>query len=381
MSKKHSIRDSIVRSLSAIGAVKDARFFVDLFSEQEPEKFALIVIDPRCLKNPLLESLIGNLRILSDLGLTPTLLVGALDDDMTSIRFSSQRLSNDLESLKIRTVRLNTASYGLIESVKNSAAIGKIPVLENTSVQKRKDLERLVEKLSPSKVIFLQPSGGISQGGRRVPVINIDDKSQTTLKNLTPGQTRFIDMAQSMLRSGISGQVFVIASPLNLLQELFTVKGSGTLIRNAAKVKAHNRLSSIDRNKLKTSIERGFEKSLMTEIKDWPIKSIILDKDYRAGAIFTDMVSLTYLSKFWVVKEARGEGLARDIWDVVVDKNPRIFWRSRMKNPFNEWYMKTCDGMQIAGDWRIFWRGLNPEEIQLAIEAAVNVPEDFEPQK
>ncbi len=380
MSKKHSIRDSIIRSLSAIGAVKDARFFVDLFSEQEPEKFALIVIDPRCLKNPLLESLIGNLRILNDLGLTPTLLVGALDDDMTSIRFSSQRLAKDLESVKLRTVRLNTASYGLIESVKKAAKSGKIPVLENTSIQKRKDLENLVDKLAPAKVIFLQPSGGISQAGRRVAVINIDDKSQTALKDLTPGQIRFIDMARSMLRSRGSGQVFVIASPLNLLQELFTVKGSGTLIRNAAKVKIHKSLRTIDIDALKASIEFGFEKSLVTDIANWNIHSIVIDESYRAGAFLTKRSELIYLSKFWVIKEARGEGLARDIWDVAIKKNPKLFWRSRMKNPFNDWYMKSCDGMQIAGDWRIFWRGLNPEEIQLAIESAINAPEDFEPQ-
>ena len=377
MSKKHNIRNTVIRSLSAMGAMNDARFYAELFSSQQAEKFALIVIDPRCLKNPLLESLIGNLRILYDLDLTPTLLVGALDDDTTSIRFSSQRLVKDLESAKILTVRLNTESYGLFESVKKATASGKIPVLENTSQMKQKGLEELVNKLGPAKVIFLQPSGGINKNGRRIPVINIDDKAQTDLEDLTPGQTRFVDMAKGILKTSHRDKVFVIASPLNLLQELFTVKGSGTLIRQAANVVNFKTLKKIDIASLKTSIELGFEKKLTRKIDDWPIQSIILDTEYRAGAILTSLADITYLSKFWVIKEAQGEGLARDIWDSIIAKNPKLFWRSRMDNPFNEWYLKTCEGMQISGKWRVFWRGLQPEEIRIAILSAIKEPEDF----
>jgi len=377
MSKPLSIRDKVIRSLSAIGAIKDARFYAELFSSQKPEQFALIVIDPRCLKNPLLESLIGNIRILTDLGLTPTLLVGALDDDMTSIRFQSQRLAKDLENVKVRTVRLNTESYGLIDSVRNAAAQGRISVLENTTPQKRKDLIELVENLSPGKVIFLQPSGGISQHGRRVTVINIDDPAQLKLKNLSHGQARFIDLARKMLQSQNRKTVYIIASPLNILQELFTVKGSGTLIRRGARIKSHNSINKLDRDALITSIEFGFEKSITTNISEWPVKSILLEENYRGGAILTSMSDLTYLSKFWVIKEAQGEGIARDIWDVISQKNSQFFWRSRRANPFNDWYIKVCDGMQLSGDWRIFWRGLEVHQIQTAVDTALQIKEDF----
>lgn len=377
MSQKQSIRDTVIRSLSAIGAIKDARFYAELFSSQEPEQFALIVIDPRCLKNPLLESLIGNLRILADLGLTPTLLVGALDDDMTSIRFQSQRLAKDLESAKVKTVRLNTESYGLLDSVRKAAKQGRVSVLENTRPQKRKDLMALVASLSPSKVIFLQPSGGISQRGERVPVINIDDKSQLELDGLSHGQARFIDLARKMLEAHKHKSVFIIASPLNLLQELFTVKGSGTLIRLGAKVNAYKNLRQLDEDALRTSIEFGFEKPIVSDMSEWPVRSVLLEENYRGGAILTKVSEMTYLSKFWVVKEAQGEGIARDIWDSIVKKNTSFFWRSRKENPFNDWYIKVCDGMQLSGDWRVFWRGLNLEEIKMAIDSASRVPEDF----
>ncbi len=377
MSPKQNIRDSVIRSLSAIGAIKDARFYAELFSSQEPEQFALIVIDPRCLKNPLLEALIGNIRILTDLGLTPTLLVGALDDDMTSIRFQSQRLAKDLESAKVKNVRLNTESYGLIDSVKKAAAQGRISVLENTRPQKRKDLMALVGQLAPGKVIFLQPSGGISQNGVRVPVINIDDSIQLKLDGLSHGQARFIDLARKMLEEASNRSVFIIASPLNLLPELFTVKGSGTLIRRGAKIESFKSFSSVDLGALRASIEAGFEKPIVSELEAWPVQSVLLEENYRGGAILTRVSEMRYLSKFWVIKEAQGEGIARDIWDAIAKKNTSFFWRSKRENPFNDWYIKVCDGMQVSGEWRVFWRGLNSEQIKTAIEGAMRVPEDF----
>ncbi len=377
MDKAKKIRDNVIRSLSAIGAVKDARFYAELFSSQAPEKFALIVIDPRCLKNPLLESLIGNMRILSDLGLTPTILIGSLDADPTSIRFQAQRLSKDLDGVGVTNVKLNTASYGLFESIQKVVSSGRVCILEDTSSLKLKELETLVKRLVPSKVMFLQPSGGISQNGKRVTVINIDDKKQLSLSDLSQGQERFLDMAQSLCRMTEKRTVYVIASPLNLLQELFTVKGSGTLIRQGAKVKVYKTLTKLDQNKLLQSIESGFDKALKTSMNDWSVESLIMDSEYRGGAILTRLEDMTYLSKFWVTKEAQGEGLARDIWDVLTKKQAKFYWRSRMDNPFNDWYVKSCDGMQVVGDWRIFWRGLSPDEITKAILTAPNAPIDF----
>jgi len=93
--------------------------------------------------------------------------------------------------------------------------------------------------------------------------------------------------------------------------------------------------------------------------------------------LFTQLAGQPYLSKFWVSQEARGEGIARDIWDIAVENTPVFFWRSRMENSFNDWYMRACDGMQIVEDWRIFWKGLEASDVPAAITAASNSPEDF----
>ena len=197
MPEKKDIRDKVLRSLSAVGAIRETRFYADLFAAQAPERFALIVLDPRCLKNPLLESLISNIRILSDLSLTPILLVGALDDDRSSVKFQSQRLSKELESVAVKIAKLNTASYGLIPEVRQKAAQGRIPILELTEPGERNGLKALAAELRPAKIIFLQPSGGISANGRRIPVVNIDTPSaMIDVDTLTPGQTRFMDTVQ-----------------------------------------------------------------------------------------------------------------------------------------------------------------------------------------
>ena len=60
------------------------------------------------------------------------------------------------------------------------------------------------------------------------------------------------------------------------------------------------------------------------------------------------------------------------------DNIPEFFWRSRRENPFNDWYMRQCDGMQISGNWRVFWKGMKADDIPQALELAVSAPDDFE---
>ncbi len=372
------IRDTVLRSLSAVGAVDEANFYADLFSAQDAERFALIVLDPRCLKDPLLESLIGNLRILSDLGLSPILLVGALDHDRVSVKFQAQRLFKDLGQASVRAVKLNTASYQLIPDVRKKARNGIISILEMTERRGQMNLMTLVTELKAKKVIFLQPSGGITLDNKRLSNINLDQLDTGDLiDSLSAGQMRFITMVKELSKDKSSETVYVIASPLNLLAELFTAKGAGTMIRRAATINNMQSLSRLEKPLLKASIEEAFGKVINPVFLKSKIHKGFIEEDYRGGAIFTKLAGLPYLSKFWVTTEARGEGIARDIWEAMIDDIPRFFWRSRMENPFNYWYMRTCDGMQISGDWRVFWKGLEAAQVPGAILAASSASDDF----
>ena len=375
-----AIRDTVLRSLSAVGATKEAKFYAELFAAQEAERFALIVIDPRCLKNPLLEALISNLKILSDLKLSPVLLVGALDDDRTSVKFQAQRLAKDLDQSSVKTAKLNTASYQLIPEVRQKARKGIMPVLEMVERRGKMSLQKIVTELQPNKVIFLQPSGGLSRGDERLSFVNIDRLEETLNPDeLTVGQSRFIALVKELAKEKENQAVYVMASPLNLLAELFTTKGSGTMLRRAAPIMTTPTLARTDKAKLKVSIEEAFNKPIKPIFLRSKIYKGFIEEDYRGGAIFTQLAGLPYLSKFWVSKAAQGEGIARDIWDLMCADIPAFFWRSRMGNPFNEWYMGSCDGMQISGEWRVFWKGLEAPEVPGAIIAAASAPDDFEP--
>ena len=374
-----NIRNTVIQSLSAVGATQEAQFYAELFASQDPERFALIVLDPRCLKNPLLESLVSNLRILADLKLTPVLLVGALDSDATSIKFQAQRLTKAIEAVGVRATRLNTASYDLIEEVRKRCRAQYIPVLEVSDRPDSLSLGKIAGALSPAKTIFLQPSGGLSRNGKRIPVISFNEiESVTQSINLTPGQKVFLENAQALEKTGKTPSVFVIASPLNLLAELFTTKGSGTLLRRSVKIDIIANFKSIDTARLSRSMEEAFDKPLVADYLTRSIHKGFIESDCRGGAIFTQLAGLKYLSKFWVSKEARGEGIARDIWDISTSNIPDFFWRSRMGNPFNDWYMRACDGMQISKGWRVFWKGLDASEIPGAIIAAIAAPDDFD---
>ena len=376
---KTIIRDTVLRSLSAVGATKEAKFYAELFAAQDAERFALIVIDPRCLKNPLLEALISNLKILSDLGLSPVLLVGALDDDRTSVKFQAQRLAKDLEQASVQVAKLNTASYQLIPEVRQKARRGRMPILEMTERRGKMNLATLVMELKPNKVIFLQPSGGLIRQGERLSFVNIDYlEDSLNPDELTAGQSRFISLTQELAQEKSNEAVYVMASPLNLLAELFTTKGSGTMLRRAAPIMVTPTLARTDKQALKTSIEEAFGKSIKPVFLRSKIYKGFIEEGYRGGAIFTQLAGLPYLSKFWVSKAAQGEGIARDIWDRMCNEIPTFFWRSRMNNPFNDWYMNACDGMQINGEWRVFWKGLDAPEVPGAIIAAASALDDFE---
>ena len=110
-----SIRETVLKTLSAVGAQHEAKFYAELFAQQDAETFAMIVLDPRCLKKPLSEALIAALRILSNLQLSPILIIGALEDARTSTKFQAQSLSKSLDRIGVRSLKLNTASYGLIK--------------------------------------------------------------------------------------------------------------------------------------------------------------------------------------------------------------------------------------------------------------------------
>ncbi len=374
-----SVRQTVLSFLSAVGATQESQFYAELFAKEDPERFALIMLDPRVLKKPLLEALTSNLQILFNLGLAPTLLIGAFDDNRTSIKFQAQRLTRDLDSSGVKVAKLDTKTYGLIREIRRRAQAGIIPVLEMTERCGQGALPKLINDLRPTKIVSLQPSGGLDvKGVRRRNLRLAEIETFIDGGTLTPGQQNFLRMVQRIEQDANEGRrAYVLASPLNLLSELFTTKGSGTLIRREAEVVRHDSLDEINHIELAGAMDRAFDRTLNSQFLKQPIEAAFLEADYRAGAIFTRKADQPYLSKFWVVPETQGEGLARDVWEKVCENIPGFFWRSRGTNPFNDWYLSACDGLQKNGDWRVYWKGLEVSDLPTAIQAASTAPNDF----
>ena len=378
-----SIRETVLKTLSAVGAQHEAKFYAELFAQQDAETFAMIVLDPRCLKKPLSEALIAALRILSNLQLSPILIIGALEDARTSTKFQAQSLSKSLDRIGVRSLKLNTASYGLIKEVRKTARAGKIPILEMTDRRGKMNLSGLVKALQPKKIIFLQPSGGLNLDGARRPNLMVQDlPDMMERETFSVGQIRFLNCVLELEKTAKRRRSYVIASPLNLLGELFTTRGSGTLIRRAVELKTGTSFSDFSKPDLNDALDAAFGKRLSPLFFDKTLYKGFVETEYRGGALFIEQAGQPYLSKFFVLREARGEGIARDIWEAACAEVPSFVWRSRMGNPFNSWYMKECDGMQRAknasGDWRIFWKGLDASKIGDSIEAAISAPDDVE---
>jgi acetylglutamate synthase len=169
-----------------------------------------------------------------------------------------------------------------------------------------------------------------------------------------------------------------IAAPINLLRELFTVKGAGTLIKHGSVIEAHSSYASLDLGRLKGLLEETFRKRLKDTLFSREPSRIYLEQEYRGAAIVEPGRSGPYLTKFVVDRLAQGLGVGRDLWEAVTRDHSAIYWRSRPDNPVAEWYLSQCDGMFRTPRWNVYWRGMERALIPALIDDALTVPEDFE---
>jgi acetylglutamate synthase len=162
-----------------------------------------------------------------------------------------------------------------------------------------------------------------------------------------------------------------------LLKELFTVKGAGTLIKRGSSIERHTSYATLDVARLRQLLETSFGKELAPGFFDLPPLAVYVEGSYRGAAIVHDAYPAPYLSKFAVQPEAQGEGLGRDIWEVLVRHHAELYWRSRSDNPITSWYVSVCDGMVRRGAWQVYFRGLPVELIPEAVAQAEKRGADF----
>jgi len=328
--------------LDSIGRREEYEFYLNKFQTAGTDCFALLVPDLESLEQGA-EALAFDLRFLLQLGLKPAVVLCGTDAE------TEWNLLKD-NPLFERTV-----------FPKLGRRKASIPVFveENSTT-----LESLLQKVPAigKRVHFIRAASGLA----------VDYYyTQKPVTAFSPEDNAVAGTATALLEAR-PGTHISVTSPINLLKEIFTVKGAGTVFRRGSVICSGN----ADSQRLLALLEESFGKKPKPGVLT-DVTQIYFEESYRGAALLEQQPEGLYLSKFAVGSEARGEGLAQELWDEVCKNHSAFFWRSRKGNPVNQWYDRHADGRHTTGDWVVFWRGMDVADIPGLIGFCQSRPADF----
>jgi acetylglutamate kinase len=380
--------DVIQRFLESVGEKGDVDLYLKHFRAQKKESFAIIAADAQIVRTAL-DPFHFDLRILAGLGLTPVVLVGLFDAKDADRQ--AQRIYDWLIEDEVPT-HVVAAGAALpppaLDDVRRALAGNTIPVVslegakELTTDARFDLLKRLASDLETRKVIFLSTSQGLErEGARPISVVNLSVDYERLLSargHLSRRHGTLLRQVKDLLDEVPQRMSVAVVNPLALLRELFTVKGAGTLIRKGSRIEKHANFDRIDRPRLRGLLESAFGRTLRDGALERGIESVYVEESYLGAAmLMPSPIGVTYLTKFAVERRAQGEGIGTDLWSAFVHDYPVFFWRARPQNPITPWYAKQCDGLVRFAEWHVFWKGLDPAQIEPAIRFCLELPSDF----
>ena len=405
-------RQTIVRLLSTMASAKEIDQYLKRFSQLDAKRFALVNIDGAILRDAQeAEATASSLSFLQQVGLTPIVLLGrssaAEDESATHERAASAAgepqetaAGETFDGLNLKLVqllqeqgtratsitagvfaadvptsnassRLATVSAVRLAPIEASLDAGSIPVIgsvgetpsgQTIDIGSDDSTNELVRALQPFKVIFLTSFGGLRHdNGRRIDSINLSTEyDQFAEKAYSDSGFTFKIERMKQLLDGLPMESSIsITNPANLAQELFTHKGSGTLIRRGERVLRATSWEELDLTRLRALIESSFGRRVVDDyFQRTRLLRAYISEHYRAAIILTEEDGVPYLDKFAVLDEAQGEGLGRAVWKVMREETPQLFWRSRHNNQVNIFYYAQSDGCFKQERWKVFWCGL-----------------------
>jgi acetylglutamate kinase len=413
------LRTTILRLLSNMASTKEIQQYLKRFSQLDAARFAVVKVGGAILRDEL-ESLVSSLAFLQQVGLTPIVVHGAgpqLDERMQAAGITKRTVDNLrvtdapvlaivrqvmrqenlrlVEALQAQGVRatsiqsgvfeaqfLDRDTYGLVgkvvrvdtDGIHAAIKVGSIPVIaslaetgEGQIVNVNADFaaNELVRVLRPYKIVFLTGTGGLLDGnGKLIDSINLSSEYEHLIAQLwlNGGMRLKLEQIKDLLDDLPPSSSVSITKPDELAKELFTHKGSGTLVRRGEKVLCFASWDGVDRERLRVLIESSFGRRLVADYFERVVPlRVYLSENYRAAMILTLHDGLPYLDKFAVLDEAQGEGLGRAVWQVMREETPQLFWRSRHGNAINAFYHEQADGCLRQERWRAFWYGLGTD--------------------
>jgi acetylglutamate synthase len=415
-------RTTIVRLLSNMASTREIQLYLKRFSQLDAARFAVVKVGGAVLRDEL-GSLVSSLAFLQQVGLTPIVLHDAgprLDEELAAaglqpdpgfmsgaalavvrrvIRLENLRLVEALQAAGARATSIPTGVFeadylgrdsGLLgrvievhtASIDSAIAVRSIPVIaalgetaggQILSVDANDAADALVTRLEPYKIIFLTPTAGLLDAqGRVIESISLSTQYDELMRQpwLDASVRAQIEQIRAVLLRLPPSSSVSITSPDEMAKELFTHRGSGTLIRRGEKIHAHASWDDVDTERLRTLIESSFRRTLTEDYftRTCPV-CVYVSEHYRAAIVLTREGSLTYMDKFAVSEDAQGEGLGRAIWQVMRAENPQLFWRSRRGNAVNEFYFANADGAVKDPEWTVFWYGITSwNDVQFAVD-------------
>jgi bifunctional N-acetylglutamate synthase/kinase len=409
-------RQTIVRLLSGMTGAKEISQYLKRFSQLDAARFAVVKVGGAVLRDDL-DALTSSLAFLQDVGLTPIVIHGAgpqLDDELSAAGIVKQTVNGLrvttpealaivrkvfhaqnlklVEALQAQDARatsivsgvfeagyLDRDTYGLVGEVRHvdlapihaSLQAGSIPVIASLgetaggqilNVNADFAANELVQVLQPYKIVFLTGTGGLLDGdGRVIDSINLSTEYEALMAQpwINGGMRVKIEQIKQLLDTLPLSSSVSITRPDELAKELFTHKGSGTLVRRGERVLQAVSWSELDCDRLRGLIESAFGRRLTPDyFERTALYRAYVSENYRAAVVLSEEGGIPYLDKFAVLDDAQGEGLGRAVWQLMRDAQPRLFWRSRHGNPVNAFYDGEADGSVKQSRWRAYWYGL-----------------------
>ncbi len=430
-------RETIVRLLSSMADGKEIRQYLKLYADPNHKRLAVIKVGGAIIRDNL-DVLGSAISFLYSVGLTPIIIHGSgpqIDSAMENAGIESVKkdglrvtdkksiglirnafLDTNLKLLEMldnlgvpatpvtsgvfAAAHLDEEKYGQVGKVQNVdigpvkriLAMNRIPLLlpmgesdeqQILNINADTAANQLIKKLKPHKVVFLTQTGGVLDGdGVIIDTINLasDLEGLMQAKWLNEGMRLKVGEIASLLEYLPPSSSVSITSPEELAKELFTYKGSGTLIKKGEAIKHLTSKKQLNCQALTGLIEDSFGKKLKAGYaENLKISHAFTSENNRALAVFSHLKGEIWLDKFAVADDAQGEGLGRTIWRHVTDEFDRFFWRARLDNPIRSFYLNESDGHVNCGEWTVFWIGdFDLRKLPELINAAVEKPASFE---
>lgn len=425
-----NVRPTIVRLLSSMASAREIQLYLKRFSQLDADRFAVVKVGGAILRDEL-DALVSSLAFLQQVGLTPIVIHGAgpqLDEEMTKAGIQKQvvdglrvtspdglavvrrvmqrenlKLVEALQEVGVRATSITSGVFvsevidadrlGLvgkvarvdIDAIEAAISADSIPVIASlgetaggqiVNVNADWAANELVKRMQPYKIIFLTGTGGIlDERGKLIESISLRTQYDHLMQQpwLHSGMRVKLEQIHDLLMDLPPSSSLSITTPDEMAKELFTHRGSGTLVRRGEGILSFDSWDGIDLPRLKGLIESSFGRKLTDDYfqATTPFR-VYVSEHYRAAVVLTREGELAYMDKFAVSEEAQGEGLGRAMWDVMRADNPRLFWRSRRGNAINEFYFANAEGARKQGDWTVFWYGLEAwDEMRFAVSHAL----------